>query len=197
MLKMSINQLVKPVQKKWLDTHIGGVIIDGALIYDAANKAPNDSLVLDLTKTAKWTPLSNLTLGSVFVGRLGSVSLFSGDTTLNISSLSPFPAIYSIINGNKIQVSETGEYLVTAVLFSTDTTGSYAASVTINGVNDEYARQVAGPTPVLGYNKLNNVSYAPMLLTAGDYITVIANSISGSGIPILSSGSVIVVSRIN
>lgn len=194
---MSINQLVKPVQKKWLDTHIGGVIIDGELTYDETNKVENDSLVLDLNKVAKWTPISNLTLGSIFTGRLKSTSLFSGTTVMQVVSVSPFPAIYTLVDGAKIKVSATGEYLVIAVLFSTDTSASYAASVAVNDNTDEYARQVAGPSTILGYNKVNNYCFTTLLLNADDYITVATNSISGTGVPIFSSGSFVVVSRIN
>lgn len=194
---MSINQLVKPVTKKWLDTNIGGVIIDGELTYDEANKVAGDSLVLDITKTAKWTPTANIPVGNAFVGRLASTTL-TGSTAirLGITSLYPYPTIYSIINGTSVRVSDAGTYLVICGVFSTDSSAAFDVDFQKNGSSLGSSKQVTSITPILSYNKVNNFTFTPISLSPGDDILVTA-SCPGGTVNTYSTGSFLLISKID
>lgn len=195
---MSINQLVKPVTKQWLDTHIGGVTIDGELNYKNSDKANGDSLVLDANMVAQWVPVANLTLGSVLVARLGQATLNSSLTTYFMyASPAPHPAIYSIVDNNKLYVSETGKYQVISLLFATNSSASIAQEIAVNGVGVSSTRQVSGISPILGYIKENNIVFETVSLNAGDYISIIANSPSGAPITTFTNGSFLVISRLS
>jgi len=193
---MSINQLTNQSRKKWLSANIGGVDVDGQLTYDTANMAPGDSLVLNASHVAKWIPVSALALGSVYTGRLKTVTLNNATYTYQISSVNPFPAVYTLVDNSKITVNKDGVYSVMCLTFATDTTSTTAIEIAKNGVGIAATRQANSPTAVLGYNKQNCFTYYTLPLLAGDYITIIANSPSGANYTTFVSGSFVVVSQI-
>lgn len=173
---MSINQIVNQNPKKWLDGHVGGVIVDGDLIYDESNKAVGDVLELDSNKIARWQPNSDIHSGSVFVGRIANTPLSSSVITCDILALFPFPSIYSIFNGNSVRVSEAGDYLVIATLFSTDSIAQISCEIARNGFAAANTRSSTGGSNIVSYNKRNNCSYEILKLNAGDLISVVANA---------------------
>lgn len=193
---MSINQLVAPVYKKWLDAKVGGVTVDGEFVYDAANMVSGDILMLDSNKIAQWTPLSNLTVGSVLLARIQAVNLNSTVVTLNISSIIPFPTTYTI-GSNFVTVNETGQYLVSALLYAGVSVGQMAVEIAVNGVANTSSENVSVLSPKLSYIESNTYTQIPLKLNAGDVVTFLANSITGATMSVLSSGSILSILRLN
>ena len=194
---MSVNQLVQPTPKRWLDGYIGGVIVDGSLTYDTGNMAVGDGLVLDTNKIARWDVPSYANSGSVFVGRLASTTLSTSVVKYSIAPLYPYPAIYSIVDGTDLTVSEAGDYVVISMLYSNSSTASIAQIVTVNSSSQAPSRQVSGPSAIFTVINQNNLTYLPVTLAAGQHISIEANSASGGAITTFGTGSFVMMMRVN
>lgn len=177
---MSINQLVKPVKKEWLDGHIGGITVDGAFNYKNSQKAPGDVLVLDSNKIAVWQPETAEASANTATALVLATQLSSATSIFRISSDFSHPVSVYSFGSNFIKVKKSGSYLVIFNLEGENNTNAVAIEIAINGFGISETRLVDNPTTTITTPIYNNLfTFRCFTLDVDDEISVIGNSPGG------------------
>jgi hypothetical protein len=113
---MSLNEIVDPNYKLWLNPVVNSIKIDGDWTYKESEKTSGDNLVLDSNLVAHWTTLPlNLPYGNSIAVRPAAQNISNLSAPLILNYLAPSSPLYSFNNGdNHITILQPGTYLAFA-----------------------------------------------------------------------------------
>ena len=113
---MSLNEIVDPNYKPWLNPVVNSIKIDGDWTYKESDKTAGDSLVLNSNLIAKWStvPLDS-PYGNGIAARPAAQNITNISAPLILNYLAPSSPLYSFNSGNNhITIIQPGIYIAFA-----------------------------------------------------------------------------------
>lgn len=210
---MSLNEIVDPNYKPWLDPVVNIIKVDGDWSYKESDKTAGDNLVLDSNLVAQWIPLpGNTPYGNAIAVRPASQNITNISSTILLNYLAPFAPFYTFnTNTNHITINQPGTYLLYAnINYNTNVANSVfiefekQSDINPNQFNPVVGSKIRSYPGTTVFTPLNNLKQQINLCTAGVVRTIAPNrqvrircSTSGSSIPIVSEYSSFLIVKVS